>query len=296
MTDDRRKRLRSALTSGWMISAPGVYDMVSALLADRLGFDAIYMTGYGVVASSLGLPDAGLATYSDMIARVAMIAGRTTTPLIADADTGYGGLLNVAHTVRGYEQAGAAGLQLEDQEFPKKCGHTPDRRCIPVDDMVMKIRVAIDARKDPDLLIVARTDARTEYGLDEAIRRAQAYAAAGADMLFVEALESSAEMMEVCNRVDRPLMANMVEGGKTPIMSAADLSKAGFAIAIFPVAALLAATSAMDQVYRYIKQSGSTVGMPTSLFPFPDMSRLMGFPAVWDFERRYAQNGKTTAR
>ena len=131
MTDDRRKRLRSALTSGRMISAPGVYDMVSALLADHLGFDAIYMTGYGVVASSLGLPDAGLATYSDMIARVAMIAGRTTTPLIADADTGYGGLLNVAHTVRGYEQAGAAGLQLEDQEFPKKCGHTPDRRCIP---------------------------------------------------------------------------------------------------------------------------------------------------------------------
>jgi 2-methylisocitrate lyase-like PEP mutase family enzyme len=172
--------LRARISQPGLITAPGVYDMISARIADRMGFPALYMTGFGVVASYLGLPDAGLATYTDMAGRVAQICSISATPLIADADTGYGGLLNVAHTVRGYINAGAAALQLEDQEFPKKCGHTPGRRVIPIDDMVRKIRVAIEARGGDDILIIARTDARTAHGLDEALRRADAYANAGA--------------------------------------------------------------------------------------------------------------------
>jgi len=173
---DKRQRLAQAVRNGEFVIAPGVYDGISARLADRLGFPAMYMTGYGTVASHLGLPDAGLASYTDMVGRVGQIASGTKTPLIADADTGYGGLLNVAQTVRGYERAGACGIQIEDQVSPKKCGHTLGREVIPADEMVLKVRVACDARKSADTLIIARTDARTHLGLDEAIRRGAAYA------------------------------------------------------------------------------------------------------------------------
>src|SRR5690606_6397228 len=182
---EKRARLRARLSEPGMIVAPGIYDMISVRIADRMGFDALYMTGYGTVASYLGLPDAGLATYTDMVNRAGTFARAANTPLIADGDTGYGGLLNVAHTVKGYEAAGVAGIQLEDQEFPKKCGHTPGRRVIPMEDMVKKIRVAAEAREDENFLIIARTDARSSLGLDEALRRAEAYGKAGADILFV---------------------------------------------------------------------------------------------------------------
>ena len=171
--------LRQEIEKGGFITAPGVFELISALIADRMGFKALYVTGYGTVASALGLPDAGLASYSQMIDRIGRIVEMTKTPIIADADTGYGGLLNVRHTVRGYEKAGVTAIQIEDQEFPKKCGHTPDRRVIPIADMVRKIRVASDSRSSSDFLIVARTDARTGHGLDEAIRRGVAYAEAG---------------------------------------------------------------------------------------------------------------------
>lgn len=289
MNDDRCHRLRSALNSGRLVAAPGVYDMISALLADRHGFDAIYMTGYGTVASHLGLPDAGLATYTDMLSRVATMAARTKTPLIADADTGYGGLLNVATTVQGYERAGAAGIQIEDQEFPKKCGHTPGRRCIPIEDMVEKVRVAVEARRDPDFVIVARTDARTEYGIDEAIRRGQAYAAAGADVVFVESPESVAEMRAICQAIDKPKLANMVEGGRTPTLSADELRSIGYALAIFPTGPFLAAAQALDQLYGHVKRTGATAGTDVPLYPFADMNKLMGFEDVWDFDRRHAR-------
>ena len=177
-TSLKPESLKQRLSQPGLISAPGVFDMISAKVADGMGFDALYMTGYGTVASHLGLPDAGLATYSDMVGRVRAIARGTSTPLIADGDTGYGGLLNVDFTVRGYEEAGASAIQLEDQEFPKKCGHTPGRRVIPMADMVRKIRVACEARSSADFLIIARTDARTTLGLDEALRRADAYAEA----------------------------------------------------------------------------------------------------------------------
>ena len=174
------------------------------------------MTGYGTVASHLGLPDASLATYRDMVDRVASFCDQATTPLICDADTGYGGLLNVAHTVRGYEQAGAAAIQLEDQEFPKKCRHTPGRRVIPAEDMAHKIAVAAETRHSPEFLIIARTDARTSLGLDEALRRGELYEDAGADIIFIESPETEAEMATVARRFDVPALINIVEGGRTP--------------------------------------------------------------------------------
>lgn len=269
--------------------APGIHDGVSARLADSFGFDCLYMTGYGSVASSLGLPDAGLASYTQMLDRVTMIARAVRTPFIADGDTGYGGLLNVAHTVRGYEAAGAAAIQLEDQVFPKKCGHTLNRRVIPAEDMVRKIRVAVEARTSKDFLIVARTDARTAHGLDEALRRAELYGKAGADILFVESPESEDEMRIICERAEKPLLANMVEGGRTPVKSREVLEQLGYKIAIFPVTAMLAATQAMAAVYGTLKREGSSAGTSQPLYPFIDMSTLMGFQDVWDFEKKYAE-------
>jgi 2-methylisocitrate lyase-like PEP mutase family enzyme len=281
--------LRARLNQPGLIVAPGVFDMVSLRLADTFGFDALYMTGYGTVASHMGLPDAGLATYSDMVGRVAAMAGMARAPLIADADTGYGGLLNMRHTIRGYEAAGAAAIQLEDQEFPKKCGHTPGRRVIPLEDMVRKIRVAADARTSKDFLIIARTDARTSLGLDEALRRAEAYARAGADILFVESPESEEEMRRIGQSFDVPLVANMVERGRTPVLSQAELESIGYKIAIFPVTALLASVQAMTAVYQQFKQHGSSAGGQTPLYDFGDLTKLMGFEDVWAFEKRYAE-------
>ena len=284
-----RVSLAQRLRQPGLVVAPGVYDMVSLRLADSFGFDALYMTGFGTVASHLGLPDAGIATYTDMVQRVRTMASMATAPLIADGDTGYGGLLNVAHTVRGYEAAGAAAIQLEDQEFPKKCGHTPGRRVVPMADMVRKIRVAVEARSDKDFLIIARTDARTALGLDEALRRAEAYAEAGADVLFVESPESVEEMERIGRTLDSPLVANMVEGGRTPVLSRSDLEAIGYKIAIFPVTALLAATEAMRAAYAQIRQHGSSAGLSTPLMPFSDLTKLMGFEEVWAFDRRHAE-------
>ena len=270
------------------MTAPGVFEMISARIADGYGFPALYMTGYGTVASHLGLPDAGLATYSDMVGRVAQICDIVTTPLIADGDTGYGGILNVEHTVRGYERSGAAAIQIEDQQSPKKCGHTPDRPVVPLEDMVAKIRVAVASRDSHDFLIIARTDARTNHGLDEALRRADAFAEAGADVLFVEGPESVDEMCEIGRRFDLPLLANMVDGGKTPVLSRAELEDIGYSIAIFPATGFLAMGAALRGVYGYLADEGSSAGIETPLDDFGAFSKLMGFDAVWAFERRWA--------
>jgi len=280
--------LKQRLATRSLLVAPGVFDMVSLRLANTFGFEALYMTGYGTVASHLGLPDAGIATYTDMVGRVRAMASQATSPLIADGDTGYGGLLNVRETVRGYERAGAAAIQLEDQEFPKKCGHTPGRRVIPVDEMVKKIRVAAESRTSPDFLIVARTDARTALGLDEALRRADAYANAGADVLFVESPESVEEMRVIGARFDLPLVANMVEKGRTPVLEKGDLEAIGYRIAIFPVSALLAAIQAMAGVYGHLAATGSSLGAPVPLYDFNNLSLLMGFQDVWDFDKSHA--------
>ena len=281
--------LRSLLKPGELLVAPGVFDMISARVADRMGFAALYMTGYGTVASSLGLPDAGLASYTEMVSRVATIAAGTTTPLVADADTGFGGLLNVERTVRGYEAAGAAAIQIEDQVFPKKCGHTVGRQVIPAEDMARKIRVAREARDDAEFLIIARTDARTAHGIDEALRRAEVYARAGADILFVESPESEEEMRRICAGFDLPCLANMVEGGRTPVLTREALIQIGYRIAIFPATGFLATAAALTHAYGALRTHGSSAGQPLDLLDFAAMNRLMGFERIWQFDRDHPE-------
>jgi 2-methylisocitrate lyase-like PEP mutase family enzyme len=280
--------LKQKLAAGEFIAAPGIFDGISVRIAESMGFDALYMTGYGTVGSHLGLPDAGLASYRDMVERVKVFTSIAKTPMIADGDTGYGGLLNVEHTVRGYEGAGAAGIQIEDQEFPKKCGHTPMRRVIPLEDMLKKIKVAVAARDSEDFLIVARTDARTGHGLDEAIRRGEAFAKAGADIVFVESPESVEEMEKIGASIDSMLLVNVVEGGSTPVLPAADYQRIGYNIAIYPGAGFLAVGAALKSVYTQIKETGSSIGAEAPLADFMEFSRSMGFEDVWEFEKEWA--------
>lgn len=272
------------------VVAPGVYDMISAKLADRVGFNALYMTGSGTVASHLGVPDAGIATYTDMVARAGCIAGGTKTPLIADADTGYGGPVNVRETVRGYEQAGVSAIQIEDQGFPKKCGHLSGHKLVEAEEMVIKIKVALDSRLSDDTLIIARTDARKAVGRDEAMRRSEMYINAGADVLFYEAPANVSEMREIGERFggEIPLLANMVNGGATPIMSPEELYGLGYRIAIFPAAGFLATCNALNAVYQALMETGDAERGGVALFSFGEFNDLMGFKDIIEFENNYA--------
>ncbi len=282
------QKLRALLASPGLLTLPGVYDGISARLAEKAGFSALYMTGYGVAASAFGLPDAGLVSGSEMLDRVRMLAGAVSLPFIADGDTGYGGLLNVDRTVRQYARAGAAGIQIEDQEFPKKCGHTPHRRVVAAADAERRVRVAASARPDRDFLIVARTDAASGLGLDEALRRGERFLEAGADILFIESPESLEDLRRV-GEIFRgvPLLANMVEGGRTPVLAAADLQGLGFKIALYPATGFLAAALALAGAYRTLAETGSSQGV--ALYPFAAMNALMGFPAVYDFEKTWIE-------
>jgi 2-methylisocitrate lyase-like PEP mutase family enzyme len=284
---ERRLRLKQKLARREFVVAPGVFDMISAMLAERVGFDAVYASGYWLTASYLGIPDAGIATYTDMLARVSKVVEKSTAPVIADADTGFGGLLNVHHTVRGYERAGVAAIQIEDQEFPKKCGHTPYRRVVPIEEMVAKVRVAVDARQDPNFLVIARTDARTGSGFDEAVRRGQAYAEAGADIVFVESLQSEDEMRRACALISKPTMANMSDGGKTPIRSARELAALGYSLAIFPAMAALAASAAVERAMLNLQANGTSLASDVPLFSFDEFCRMVGFGEVWAFEEKW---------
>lgn len=283
--------LKACFDQKKFVVAPGIFDMISAKVADGMGFDCLYVTGFGTVASSLGVADAGIATYTDMISRIGRFAQMSKTPVIADADTGYGGLLNVRHTVMGYEAAGVTGIQLEDQEVPKKCGHTPGRRVIPAEEMVLKIKVAAEARRDPNFLIVARTDARTGLGLEEAIRRGRMYGDAGADIVFIESPESEAEMVAIGKAItDKPLLANNVEGGRTPILSKQRLAEIGYGIAIYPAVGFLAVAAALERVYTELKKAGDSNGLPAQeSYGFGRICELMGFPEVWEFDKRWAE-------
>jgi len=279
--------LRQTLARGEFFVAPGMQDMISAAIANKVGFGIVYGTGYWLTASAYGLPDAGIATYSQMLDRMATLVKTSNAAVIADADTGYGGLLNMHHTVKGYEAAGVTAIQIEDQAFPKKCGHTPFKRLIPLEDMAQKIRVAVDARADAEnLLIIARTDARQSEGLDGALRRLDAYAEAGADILFPEALISEEEMRLVCNAFDKPVMANMADGGLTPILPASVLREMGYAFAIYPSMTSLTAAAAIEQALLSLKHNGTYAGQP--IFDFKEFCGLIGFEDVWAFERRWA--------
>jgi 2-methylisocitrate lyase-like PEP mutase family enzyme len=283
--------LREKLASKKFFAVPGIQDMITAVMADRVGFDVVYGTGYWLTASCYGLPDAGIATFTQMLDRMATLARTSKAAVIADADTGYGGLLNVHHTVRGYEQAGVSAIQIEDQEFPKKCGHTPYKRLVPQRDMEEKIRVACEARHDPqNMLIIARTDARQSEGLDGALRRAEAYRRAGADIIFVEALTSEEEMHSACARIDAPMMANMADGGLTPILPAKNLAEIGYAFAIYPSMTSLVAAAAMETALRRLKEDGLSQAADIPIFDFKTFCGLIGFEDVWAFERKWGRD------
>jgi 2-methylisocitrate lyase-like PEP mutase family enzyme len=278
--------LRTKLAAGKFFVVPGVQDMIATVIAGKVGFDIVYGTGYWLTASAYGLPDAGIASYTQMLDRMATVARTSKSALIADADTGYGGLLNVHHTVRGYEAAGVTAIQLEDQEFPKKCGHTPYKRLISTGDMVEKIKVAVDARIDTEnTLIVARTDARQSEGLDGALRRLDAYAKAGAHILFPEALTDEEEMRTACAAFEQPVMANMANGGLSPVPNAKILAELGYAFAIYPSLTSLVAATAMEQALVALKEQGE--GDPDGIFNFKEFCGLIGFTEVWDFEKKW---------
>jgi 2-methylisocitrate lyase-like PEP mutase family enzyme len=287
--------LKAALERGEFVVAPGIHDMITAVVSNKVGFDFVYASGFWMTASALGLPDAGIASYTQMLDRVATLCRTANASVIADADTGYGGLLNVHHTVRGYEEAGVVGIQIEDQEFPKKCGHTPFKRVVPVIDMVEKIKVAVEARRSPETLIIARTDARQPEGYESALKRGLAYQEAGADVVFLEALESEEEMREACKRIAKPMMANMADGGKTPIRSRDELKALGYSMAIYPSATGLAAAAAAENALNVLKTEGTSNSPNSKLFSFAEFNSLIGFNEVWDFERRWARGSKAAA-
>ena len=277
---------RQKLESGKFFIVPGIQDMIAAVIANKVGFDLVYGTGYWLTASAWGLPDAGIATYTEMRNRMETLVRTSNAAVIADADTGYGGLLNVHHTVKGYEASGVNAIQFEDQEFPKKCGHTPFKRLIPLEDMVEKIKVAIDARSDENLVVIARSDARASEGMDGMLRRLEAYSKAGADVLFPEALTSEEEMRRACAELDKPCMANMSNGGKSPVPNASVLEEIGYAYAIYPSLTSLVACTAMEKALRNLKDNG--VGEPEGIFDFNEFCSLIGFEDVWDFEKKWA--------
>jgi 2-methylisocitrate lyase-like PEP mutase family enzyme len=282
--------LRQKLNAGQFFVIPGIQDMITAVIANKVGFDIVYGTGYWLTASAYGLPDAGIATYTEMRDRMATLVRTSNAAVIADGDTGYGGLLNVHHTVKGYEAAGVTAIQIEDQEFPKKCGHTPFKRLIPTEDMVEKIKVAVDARTSDDFVVIARTDARESEGLDGVLRRMEAYSKAGADVLFPEALHSQEEMAKACTVLDKPCMANMSNHGKTPVPPAAVLAQIGYAYAIYPSLTSLAACAAMEKALRDLKDFG--IGQPEGLFDFSEFCSLIGFEDVWAFEKKWGKAGE----
>jgi 2-methylisocitrate lyase-like PEP mutase family enzyme len=277
-------RLRELLEAQELIVAPGVYDGISAALVAKLGFSAAYMTGAGVCASGYGLPDIGLVTLSEMAQRAAVLAGLLDIPLIADADTGYGSPINVVRTVREYERAGVAAIQLEDQVFPKRCGHLAGKDVIDADAFVLALRAAIDARRDPDTVIIARTDARALLGIDEAISRANRYADAGADVIFVEAPQSFEEIEQIAANVDAPLLLNVVPGGLTPEVEHERLAELGYRIAIHPGAALAAVVPAAIEALSGLRAQSTALSGMASPEAFFDLFGLTGWN---ELGRRY---------
>jgi PEP phosphonomutase and related enzymes len=276
------------LVSKKTILAPGVHNGVSVRIIEKLGGDAVYATGYGASASVLGWADVGLMSMSEMVTHMRYLASATSLPVIADCDTGYGNVLNVTRSVREYEQAGVAALQLEDQVMPKKCGHMLGRELISCKEMVGKIEAAVAARRDDDMVIIARTDARTKYGIEEAIQRGQAYAKAGADVIFIESPESVDEMKRLNDIIPVPTLANMVEKGRTPLLSVKELGSLGYKLVIFPVTSVLAEAKLLFDVYGRMLSTGSTNDMTANiLMDFEEFNILVGANEVRRLEEKF---------
>jgi 2,3-dimethylmalate lyase len=271
-----------------IIVLPGVFDALSAKIAEYVGFDAMFQTGYGSSAALLGMPDFGLLNSGETVDNAMRIIRAVRAPVLVDADTGYGNPLNVWRLVRDLESLGAAGIFLEDQVWPKRCGHMVGKDVIPKDEYIPKLRAALEARRSKDFIIVARTDARAPIGLEEAIERGKSYRRAGADVIFVEAPRSVEELKKVANEIDAPLVANMIEDGVTPSLSAAELLKIGYRIAVFPLSAIYSATFAMRQVLTELKNTGTTKEARNIMVTFKDFNRFMDLDQYTELEKRYA--------
>ncbi|MDO8957326.1 MAG: isocitrate lyase/phosphoenolpyruvate mutase family protein [Deltaproteobacteria bacterium] len=283
--------LRDLLKSPEILIAPGAHNAFTARIIEQSGFKAVYMTGSGAAMDLLGLPDLGLLTMSEMVAHARNIVQATSLPVIADADTGYGNALNVMRTVREYEGAGVAGLHIEDQVAPKRCGHFSGKEVISREEMIGKIKAALDSRRDQNLVVIARTDARAVLGLQEAIERGVAYAEAGADMIFVDAPESAEELSLIARSIPAPLMANLSEGGKTPLLSAQELQDMGYKLVIYPRSAAGAAAKAIQELMAVLKRDGTTEKYLDRIISFEGRNQITGLAYYRELDKKYLRKG-----
>jgi methylisocitrate lyase len=281
--------LKKLVNDSEILIAPGAHDALTAKIIEKTGFKAVYMTGYGQAASVLGKPDVGLLTMTEMVDRARKIASAVYIPVIADADTGFGNAINVMRTVEEYEAAGVAAIQLEDQVMPKKCGHMTGRQVISVNEMVGKIEAAIKARSDQDFQIIARTDARTTHGFEEALKRAKAYAEAGADIIFLESPESEEEMIMLNKYLKVPTLANMVEGGRTPMYSAQRLQEMGYNIVIFPTSSTYTTSKALIDLMNELMKKGTTMGYLEKMIKFSEFNELVGLSEIRELEKEFVR-------
>ena len=280
-------QLRRLIDGPGIVVLPGAYDVLSAKVIEQAGFPVVFTSGFGFSASALGVPDIGLLTQTETLDRVRRVVDAVSVPVVADMDTGYGNPLNVVRTVQECVRLGVGGIILEDQLWPKKCGHMEGKAVIPLEEHVEKLRAAVYASGDSDMVIIARTDARAPLGLDEAIRRGRAYSGAGADVIFIEAPESIQDLEAIAASFDVPLFANMIEGGKTPFLSAPDLEKLGFKLVVYPLSGLFAATRAVQEMARHLKETGSTAGFDR-IVAFSEFEGVIEAPRYREIEARFA--------
>jgi methylisocitrate lyase len=284
---EKAQLIRQALAQHGQLIMPGVYDALSAKIASRAGFEVIFITGYSLSATLLGEPDFGLLTQSEVVSAAQRICSVVDTPVIVDADTGYGNAINVMRTVQELIRAGAGGIFLEDQIWPKRCGHMKGKQVIPLEEHVKKLKAAVEAKGDNDFYIVARTDSRQALGLDEAIKRGQAFKAAGADAVFIEAPESKREMKEIAQQVPGPLVANMLERGVTPLMGPKELKELGFNLIVWPLAPLYSVAKSLTEVYTTLRRDGSTMAILDQLMSFDDFNGIVGLDEKYALDEKY---------
>ena len=296
MATPMTRRLRELLARPKVLMAPGAADALTARLIAKHGFEAIYMTGAGTTAVRLGMPDVGLLTMNEMVDNARSIADASQLPLIADADTGYGGPVNVQRTVRAYERAGVAGIHIEDQQWPKRCGHLAGNSLIPAEEMAAKIRAGIDAKLDKDFVLIARTDALAVEGFERAMERCRLYEEAGADMIFLEAPSKMEHLAAIPKAFKRPTLYNMASSGKTPFLPAEEIQKLGFKVIIYPNFALLSAITAINKTLTELKTKGTPAGIVNDIASFQDFFNLVGMKEVQDAEAKYGVDEKTRVK
>jgi len=282
-------RVQKILDEVGALAFPGIYDTLSAKIAEKVGFPMAFVSGYSLAASTIGEPDFGLLTQTEVVERARHICGSVDIPIIVDADTGYGNPLNVYRTVKDLIAAGAAGCFLEDQVWPKKCGHMRNKKVIDREQYLQKIKAAVEARSDADFFIVARTDAEAVLGLEEAIARVEAARELGADASFVEAPGSLEQLKEIGKRVPKPMVANMIEGGKTPVLPKEELAEMGFQLILYPLTGLYAAAASMREYYQKLSDDGTTIGMETGLMQFTEFNDLIGVEEKYQLSEKFGE-------